>query len=473
MFETLIRVKPGTVDQYESMLAESWESNADQSTWTFHLHDGIRFQDGTVCDAVAVRQSFERLLRLERGPATVVGRFVTSINQISALDERTVVFALEKSAPLFEAAISSATVSAIANAKLAKQHEVDGDWGNSWAQLSAEGMGTGPYRITRFDIEDGILFERFEDYWRGWDGPHFDQVILRIVSEVATRRELVEQGDVDIVDSLPAEVLDALAANQDLVVDLRFDLAVRYLMFNTSGPLETAAARQALCFAFPYNEVIEGAYNGHAKRAIGPCAELLRGFSSETFVYQTDLDRAKSLLSEAGVPAGTTLSIVIPVGLPLATTIAQLLGANLEEIGLRLDIQQVDFATLISIYFGDMPEEERPNLMPSFWEPDYNDGWNHLWPQVSSQTWHIGNSGHYANDEVDALLDAARDASDQTTYNEALKQVQDIVTRTDPAAIYYAQEQWPTILQKTVGGFTPNLVSAELYDFYALFRQPD
>ena len=111
--------------------------------------------------------------------------------------------------------------------------------------------------------------------------------------------------------------------------------------------------------------------------------------------------------------------------------------------------------------------------MPSFWEPDYNDGWNHLWPQVSSHTWHIGNSGHYANDEVDALLDAARDASDQTTYNEALKQVQDIVTRTDPAAIYYAQEQWPTILQKTVGGFTPNLVSAELYDFYALFRQPD
>ena len=111
--------------------------------------------------------------------------------------------------------------------------------------------------------------------------------------EEATRRELVESGDVDIVDSLSPEMLADLAANADLVVDLRYNLAVRYIMFNQSGPLESVSARQAICYAFPYDNVINGVYEGYAKRAIGPCAELLRGFAPGTYLYETDLDQAR------------------------------------------------------------------------------------------------------------------------------------------------------------------------------------
>jgi peptide/nickel transport system substrate-binding protein len=473
VFETLIRVEPGTTDRYQPAIAESWEPNADQSVWTFHLRDGVRFHDGSSCDAEAVRTSFARLLALNYGPSTVVGRFVQDASSISSPDAKTVVFDLGRPAPLFEAAISSATVSAIVNAKLAKTHEVDGDWGHAWAQAATDGLGTGPFRVTRFDLEDGILFEQNDDYWRGWDGAHFTQVIERIVPEASTRRELVERGDIDIVDSLSPETIDDLAANPDLVVDLRYNLAVHYIMFNESGPLQSAAARQAICFAFPYDDVIKGVYDGHAKRAIGPCPELLRGFSADTYVYETDLDRARQMLGDAGVPENTTLSIVIPVGVPLADTIAQLFAANLAEIGLKLDVQRVDFPTFVSIYYGDLPAEERPNLMPAFWSPDYNDGWNDLWPQLSSKAWKSGNAGHYANDRVDMLLDEARDASKEASYYGALAEIQQIVTRDDPAAIYYSQEQWPTILRKSVGGFQPNLVSSELYDFYELFRQPE
>ena len=95
---------------------------------------------------------------------------------------------------------------------------------------------------------------------------------------------------------------------------------------------------------------------------------------------------------------------MIPTGVALAESIAQLLGANLAEIGLNLDIQRVDFATFVDIYYGDLPEEQRPNLLPAFWSPDYNDGWNHLWPQLSSDAWNTGNAGHYRNDRVDLLL---------------------------------------------------------------------
>jgi peptide/nickel transport system substrate-binding protein len=471
LFETLIRVKLGTTNQYEPAIAKSWESNTDQSVWTFHLRDGVRFQDGSACDAEAVRLSFERLLALGRGPSSVIGRFVPRADHISTPDGQTVVFSLGKAAPLFEATISSATVSAIVNAKLAKQHEVDGDWGNGWAQSATDGLGTGPYRITRFDLENGIRLESFMDYWGGWEGSHFDEVNLRIVPEAATRRDLVEQGDADIVDNLPPETLDPLAANPDLVVDLRYDLAVRYIMFNTTGPLKSPEARQAMSYLFPYDDVINGVYDSHAKRAIGPCAELLRGFAPETFAFKTDIGKAKTLLDQAGVAPNTSLSIVLPTGVQLYDSIAQLFGANLEQAGLKLDIQTVDFATLVAIYYGDMPEEERPNLMPTFWSPDYDDGWNHLWPQVATDAWRFGNSGHYSNAAVDQLLTIAKDTPDESTYDNALQQIQEIVTKDDPAAIYYAQAQWPTVLRNDIGGFTPNLVSAEIYDFYALFRQ--
>ena len=174
LFETLIRVKPGTTDQYQSLLAESWESNADQTVWTFQLRDGLAFHDGTPCDAAAVQASFGRLLAMGFGPSTVIGRFVTDAAQISAPDAKTVVFNLAFPAPIFEAAIASATVSAVVNTQLALQHEVDGDWGHAWAQTTAEGMGTGPYRFTRFDIAEGITFEAHQPYWGGWEGDHFE-----------------------------------------------------------------------------------------------------------------------------------------------------------------------------------------------------------------------------------------------------------------------------------------------------------
>ena len=66
-YEGLIGLKGGATDEYEGLLAERWESNADQSVWTFHVREGVTFQDGSPCDAEAVRASYERLLTLNKG----------------------------------------------------------------------------------------------------------------------------------------------------------------------------------------------------------------------------------------------------------------------------------------------------------------------------------------------------------------------------------------------------------------------
>jgi peptide/nickel transport system substrate-binding protein len=469
-FESLIEVQPGTPDQFIPLIAQSWEANADKSVWTFHLNDATTFQDGTPCDATAVQLSFERLLALELPPSSIIKRFIQEAGQISTPDQATIVFDLGRPQPQFEAGIAAPNGAPIVNVELARQHEVDGDWGHAWAQTTTDALGTGPYRIVKSDPLAETVLGRHDGYWRGWEGPHFDTVILRNVPEAETRRELIESGTADIADNISPEVVSELEGNPDLVVDLSYNLTVVYIMLAVAGPMQSSSARQAICYAFPYNEVVSGVYEGYAKRAIGPVAELCQGFDSNTFVYSTDLDRSRALFEEAGVATGTTLTMMIPVSSPWAGSIAELLRANLEQIGLKLETQMADYATLVATYYGDLPTEERPHLMPTLWYPDYNDGWNHLWPQVSSAAWNVGNGGHYANSEVDTLLDQARDALDENSYQDALSQVQQIVTRDDPAAIYVVQPEWPVVTRKDVGGFTPNLVNAGLYDFYRLYR---
>ena len=125
----------------------------------------------------------------------------------------------------------------------------------------------------------------------------------------------------------------------------------------------------------------------------------------------------------------------------------------------------------IDLACGELPAEERPNLFSFFWSPDYNDAWNQLWPQVSCAAWQAGNVGQYCNAGVEALLEEARFATDQGSYLAALAEIQQIVTRDDPAAIYVAQAEWPTVLGRDLAGFDLNLIVPEIIDFYSLHRE--
>ena len=470
-FEGLIQIH-GMADTIDPVLAESWTANADKSVWTFFLRPDVTFQDGTPLDAEAARASFERLLTLGLAPSTVLGRFIDDPARITAPDSRTLVFDFGRPQPLFETAIAAPGVGAVVNAAALRAQEVDGDWGHGWAQTNSDGIGTGPFRVASFDPAEGVVLERYPEYWRGWVGEHFDGITIRVVTEPETRRELIESGEADIVTTLPLATVQDLAANRQLLVDRRFTLAVSYVAMTVAGPLRSAEARQALCWAFPYDDVIDGIYEGFAKRAVGPVAELCRGFNPNTFVYSTDLDQARALLQRAGVAENTKITYALPAGNREANAIPELFAANLAALGLQLDIQVVDFATYIDLAFGALPAEERPNLYSFFWSPDYNDAWNHLWPQVSCAAWPAGNVGQFCNGRVEALLEEAKSTTDQRRYFAALAEIQQIVTRDDPAAIYVAQAQWPTVLRRDLAGFALNLIVPEIIDFYQLHRNP-
>jgi peptide/nickel transport system substrate-binding protein len=471
-YEGLIALDGSATDKYVPALAESWAPNEDKSVWTFQIRPGVTFHDGTPVDAEAIRKSFVRFLTMGLGPSGAMHRFITEPEQITAPDANTLVFDCGQPQPLLEAYLSSQYGPLVMNVDAVIANEADGDQGHAWAQLNEEGLGTGPYRIVEYEPEQQLVLERYDDYWRGWEGDHFDRVIFRVVSENATRRQLIEQGEVDIVDSLTPEALDALASNSDLVIDRSYSAEVDYIILTEAGPLASPEARQAMCWAFPYDEAISGVFRGYGKRAVGGVAELVAGFDPDTFQYTTDLDKAKELLAAAGVPEGTELGLTLETGYEDVKEAAQLFQQNLSQIGITLNIEEVDLTTFTGIMYGDMPAEERPNMIAWFWWPDYNDAYNHLYAQIACDQWGSAgtNGGYYCNDRVQEIFDAIRDEPDPEKYQAGLSEIQQIISRDDPPAIYYMQREWTTVLRKEIEGFVFNPINIGTYNFYSMSR---
>src|SRR5436305_1771609 len=175
------------------MLAQSWEVSQNQTTYIFHLAPNARFHDGTPCDAQAVKDSFTRFLQMGQGPVNVIARFVSDPQQMTVVDPTTIQFAFDRPEPLFLAAMASEYGPLVVNAGLVAAHKTaDDPFAHEW--FSQNMVGTGPYRLAQNEPNAFIALERFPDYHGGWAGNHFDRVVMRIVEEGATRRQLLEKG---------------------------------------------------------------------------------------------------------------------------------------------------------------------------------------------------------------------------------------------------------------------------------------
>jgi peptide/nickel transport system substrate-binding protein len=473
IYEGLVGLKGSATDEFEGLVAESWEANEDQSVWTFKIRPELTFHDGSPCDSAAVKASYERLLGMDRGAVAVFSRFISDPAQMTTTDPATIVFDCGAPQPLFLTALASTYGPQIVNAKVAMEHEEDGDFGNTWLQLNAEGTGSGGWKLVSFEPGQEVILERNESYWRGWEGNHFERIIIRVVEEVSTMRQLIESGDVDIIDrfSVSYEEIDALKEVPTLMVDISDSTEVEYFSMTEAGPLASPEARQAMCYAYPYEEVINGVYSGYASRANSLVAPSVLGYQEDGFFFETDLEKAKELLAAAGVAEGTELTLLQATGSNPA--MSELFQANLAEIGITLTIEPVDQGTRAATFYGDTPAEERPNFMLWSWWPDYNDAWNVLYPTTSCDSWGSkgANGGFYCNEEVDALLEEAKNASTLEAYTQILDEVQTIITEQDPPDICSSQPKWPTVLQANIEGFAFNAINLGTYDFWTLSRK--
>ncbi|MFM9105724.1 MAG: ABC transporter substrate-binding protein [Chloroflexota bacterium] len=470
LYEMLVQYKDDRIDEIAPMLAESWEENDDQSVVTFRLAPNAVFHDGTPCDAEAVQKAFTRFLLMDTGPVNVIKRFVTDPAQIVAVDPVTIRFDLGRPQPLFLSAMASSFGPLVTNWKEVEANKTDDDpWAHEWFLTNAS--GTGPYVLTENNLTEVVIMEKFEAYHGGWEGPHFDRIVVRIVPEVSTRRQLLEAGEADATAlNLTPEIVDAIGSNPDLQVVSYPSSAVFWVIMNAATL--NVDARKGFSYAFPYEQVTDSAYRGLIQRS-GPLASMVRGADPDVFLYQTDLAKAGELIEAAGFPPGSGFTYSYASGSETEQVIAQLFQASLQEMGYTLTLEPLERGALVDLVYGDSEPEARPDFIGGWgWWPDYNDPWNQFSPNFTDKTKDgISNGGYWLNPRFEELMDEAASYEDEARLTEIMLEAQNILTEQDPPVIYYGELLWYSVLRSDVKGFVPNALYLNAFPFYRMYRE--
>jgi len=470
LYEMLIQYKDESTDEYAPMLATAWETSEDGTSVTFTIAEGATFHDGTPCDAAAVKASFDRFLLMDTGPVNVIKRFIADPAQISVVDPLTVKFDLGQPQPLFLAAMASEYGPLIVNPTMVEANKTDDDpYAHEWFLTNAS--GTGPYTLVENSPTEVVIMQKYDAYHGGWDGPHFDRIIARIVPEVSTRRQLLESGDADATAmNLTPEIVDALRGNDQLQVITYPSTAVYYIIMNAVKL--NATARRGFSYAFPYDDVVQSAYKGLIERS-GPLASTVLGYDPNVFLYDTDMEQAKALIEEGGFPEGSVFEYVLSGGDGVESVIAQLFQANLAKIGYQLNLVELDRTTMVDLVYGEAPAEERPEFIGDWgWWPDYNDPWNQFSPLFTDKNKDgISNGGYWLNERFEELMAEAAEPTTPERLTEIMVEAQNILTEQDPPVIYYGQLLWYTVMQKTIKGFVPNSLYLNSFPFYRMYRE--
>lgn len=207
LYEGLLEIDPDT-GEFKGCLAESWEHSDDYMTWTFHLRKGVKFassgKEMTSADVVA---TFDRLLDKEHP-----GRYyqnVEFIDTVTAPDDYTVVMTLAHAFGAVEDTLTQACTF-ILNKDYIDQY--GDDMGFDPATID----GTGPYKLVSWDVDEQVVMEASENWWRGEAGTK--NLIVKIIPEASSRAMAIETGEVDIIDRPGVDDVSRLESTDGLVV---------------------------------------------------------------------------------------------------------------------------------------------------------------------------------------------------------------------------------------------------------------
>ncbi|MEP7289724.1 MAG: ABC transporter substrate-binding protein [Chloroflexota bacterium] len=469
LYEGLVALKGDSLNEVVPVLAESWDA-PDNTVFTFKLRQGVKFHDGTAFNADAAKFGLARTITAKLGTDAILGTFITNPDKmIQVVDPFTLKITFDRPQPLFLVALAASYGTGLVSPTAVKAHAAD-DNGQTWLQTHE--AGTGPYTLGTngaMDSSAPIVLKQFQDYWQGWNGSHFSQITIKVVPESALRRRALERGEADAATVLLPDDLTKLAKSGNFDTDPNPTLRVDYIVMGDYGPLKDPRARQAMAYAFDYAAYNRAELGNLGRQPNGPFPNTLLGADPTTFTYTTDLKQAKQLLDAAGVAPGTELTFLAPTG--RGDNAGVILQQQIEQLGLKLNIEKLDFDKFSEIFSGDM-SADRPNFFLQSWWPDYDSPLNYSYPLFYSKSAGSGgqNAGYYANPTVDKLIESSQTVKTLDEMTNMFKTVQQVVTKDDPAGIYMAQSPDRTVVSKAVKGNVFNALYLGTFDFYAVSR---
>jgi peptide/nickel transport system substrate-binding protein len=499
IFETLIDLKPGTTD-LEPGLAESWEANADGTAYTFHLRQGVKFQDGTDFNADAVCFNFNRWYNFKgsfQNPSAtyywqvIFGGFATYnpdsgapkdslYKSCEATDANTAVITLTKPSASFLAGLTL-TPFAIGSPTALKKYnadqgtvDADGIFHPTGTYSTQHPVGTGPFMFKSWTRGDKLVLTRFDGYW-GKDsdkptefngkGAHLDQLIFKPISDNAARLQALQTGEVNGYDLVEPQDIPTIQGDSNLQLLDRPPFNVAYVGFNLSiKPTDDPKVREAIAYGLDRQGVVDSFYGGRAEVAKEFMPPGLFGYADDVTEYTYDPDKAKQILQDAGYTLPVKLDGWFPTDvsrpyMPDPKRNFEAFAASLNKSGFKVVPHSAPWSP---DYLGRSDEGKLGNVYLLGWTGDFGDPDDFIgvFFQTPQKQW--GTVGNDQMKPVQDLLDQAETETDQAKrtelYQEANRQIMTILP-----GVPYAHSKPALAFTKNVSGYVPSPVDLQSF----------
>jgi len=324
IFEGLTRIDQNGAVQ--PGLASEWTISDDGLTYTFKLHDGVTFHDGTTFDAEDVKFTFDRILAEDSVNAHK--EFYTAITAVDVVDPLTVSFTLDKPVGMFLFNLGRGDAVIVAP-------ETAGNNANN-------PVGTGPFSFVQWDKGSRVVLDRYDGYWG--EPVALTRATYLFIVDTAAMTSALLSGDIDGTNNFAAEALAVFENNPQFKVLVGTTEGETVLGTNNrNAPFNDLRVRQAMAHALDREAIIEGATYGFGAPIGSHFAPHNPYYVDLTGTYPYDPEEAKRLLAEAGYPDGFDATLKLPP-LGYAQLSGQIIASQFAQVGIRLQIINIEFA---------------------------------------------------------------------------------------------------------------------------------
>lgn len=442
----------------EMSLAESFEQ-IDDTTWEVVLQEGITFHDGADFNAETVKMNIERML--DPDLASPVAFMFDMIEEVEVTDEYSLQIHTEYPFAPLRIHFAHPAGQQISPLVIEEDYEAMEEGEDPGSVVNETPTGTGFYQMEEQDPGEAYRLIQNEGYWRGEPGA--ENLTFEIVPEDLTRVGQLETNAAQIIGHLNPNDVSRVDENEETKV-ARFDSAsLAYLGFQTQEePFDDPLVRVAIAKAVNKEDIVESVMAGTALPAVGPLAPPVFGSSEELDVIEEDIEEAQELLAEAGYEDGFDVELWVDDSRAWLDA-AEIIQAQLAPIGVNVEIESMESG----VHRERLTDGDAPMFISS-WGTVTGDADYGLYPVFHSDSHGVsGNRTFYENEEVDELLEAARQESDEATREELYHEAQQIIVDEAPMVPLYHIEHLVG-LQEDIENFV--IHPSSLYDMFPVER---
>ena len=330
VFEGLM--KPTSTGDLTPAVAESYTVSEDRLTYTFTLREGVKFHNGDEVTAEDVVYSISRCADTTDGTPLVEAFSV--IQSVEAVDARTVAITIAEPSNEFISYMTTAILPA------------------DYDQQDTAPVGTGPFKFVSRAAQDNIVLEKFDEYWG--TPAYLDKVTFKIMENADSLVMSLQSGAIDLCSHLTSTQVAQLGGDF-YVAEGTMNLVQALYLNNAEKPFDDVRVRQALCYAVDKQGIIDLAFDGYGSPIGSSMYPAFGKYFDESLTnyYTKDVEKAKSLLADAGYPNGFEMTITVPSNYQPHIDTAQVLVEQLKEIGVTAKIELVEWGTWVSdVYAG-------------------------------------------------------------------------------------------------------------------------